>query len=204
MKRNIWYFCPLTKEQASGTMLKVAARGDQKIDIVWEDLSMFQVIKRDGQIAEFDLTKISGAVAKAFEATQKQYNKDMIDLLSLRVTSDFQDKIKNNQIDVESIQDSVENTLVQAGYGDVAKAYILYRKQREKIRNMKSTILDYKEIVDSYVKVEDWRVKENSTVTYSVGGRHVKTFKSKYDKDTGELISKETVALSSYLEDIYK
>ena len=131
---------------------------------------MFQVIKRDGQIAEFDLTKISGAVAKAFEATQKQYNKDMIDLLSLRVTSDFQDKIKNNQIDVESIQDSVENTLVQAGYGDVAKAYILYRKQREKIRNMKSTILDYKEIVDSYVKVEDWRVKENSTVTYSVGG----------------------------------
>ena len=88
-------------------MLKVAARGDQKIDIVWEDLSMFQVIKRDGQIAEFDLTKISGAVAKAFEATQKQYNKDMIDLLSLRVTSDFQDKIKNNQIDVESIQDSV-------------------------------------------------------------------------------------------------
>ncbi len=131
---------------------------------------MFQVIKRDGQIAEFDLTKISDAVAKAFEATQKQYNKDMIDLLSLRVTSDFQDKIKNNQIDVESIQDSVENTLVQAGYGDVAKAYILYRKQREKIRNMKSTILDYKEIVDSYVKVEDWRVKENSTVTYSVGG----------------------------------
>ena len=131
---------------------------------------MFQVIKRDGQIAEFDLTKISGAVAKAFEATQKQYNKDMIDLLSLSVTSDFQDKIKNNQIDVESIQDSVENTLVQAGYGDVAKAYILYRKQREKIRNMKSTILDYKEIVDSYVKVEDWRVKENSTVTYSVGG----------------------------------
>ena len=131
---------------------------------------MFQVIKRDGQIAEFDLTKISDAIAKAFEATQKQYNKDMIDLLSLRVTSDFQDKIKNNQIDVESIQDSVENTLVQAGYGDVAKAYILYRKQREKIRNMKSTILDYKEIVDSYVKVEDWRVKENSTVTYSVGG----------------------------------
>ena len=71
---------------------------------------------------------------------------------------------------MESIQDSVENVLVQAGYADVAKAYILYRKQREKIRNMKSTILDYKEIVDSYVKVEDWRVKENSTVTYSVGG----------------------------------
>ena len=86
------------------------------------------------------------------------------------MTADFQKKIKDDKIDVESIQDSVENVLVQAGYADVAKAYILYRKQREKIRNMKSTILDYKEIVDSYVKVEDWRVKENSTVTYSVGG----------------------------------
>ena len=94
----------------------------------------------------------------------------MVDLLNLRVTADFQKKIKDDKIDVESIQDSVENVLVQAGYADVAKAYILYRKQREKIRNMKSTILDYKEIVDSYVKVEDWRVKENSTVTYSVGG----------------------------------
>ena len=93
----------------------------------------------------------------------------MVDLLNLRVTADFQKKIKDDKIDVESIQDSVENVLVQAGYADVAKAYILYRKQREKIRNMKSTILDYKEIVDSYVKVEDWRVKENSTVTYSVG-----------------------------------
>ena len=79
-------------------------------------------------------------------------------------------KIIANKITVEEIQDSVENVLIQAGYADVAKAYILYRKQREKVRNMKSTILDYKEIVNSYVKVEDWRVKENSTVTYSVGG----------------------------------
>jgi len=60
--------------------------------------------------------------------------------------------------------------LEQAGYTDAAKAYILYRKQREKLRTMKSTILDYKDVVNSYVKVEDWRVKENSTVTYSVGG----------------------------------
>ncbi len=72
---------------------------------------------------------------------------------------------------MEDIQDSVEVVLIQAGYGgDVAKAYILYRKQREKLRTMKSTILDYKELVDSYVKETDWRVKENSTVTYSVGG----------------------------------
>ncbi len=131
---------------------------------------MFKVVKRDGEIAEFDLTKISGAIAKAFEARQMEYNSDMIDLLALRVTADFQKKIKDGLIDVESVQDSAEQVLIQAGYADVAKAYILYRKQREKIRNMKSTILDYKEIVNSYVKVEDWRVKENSTVTYSVGG----------------------------------
>ena len=131
---------------------------------------MFQVVKRDGEIADFDLAKIGGAIAKAFDATQMEYNADITDLLSLRVTADFQNKIKDGKIDVESVQDSVEHVLVQAGYADVAKAYILYRKQREKIRNMKSTILDYKEIVNSYVKVEDWRVKENSTVTYSVGG----------------------------------
>ena len=131
---------------------------------------MFQVVKRDGEIADFQMSKITSAIDKAFDAKEKIYSKDMIDLLGLRVTADFQNKIQNNKVTVEDIQDSVENVLIQAGYSDVAKAYILYRKQREKIRNMKSTILDYKEIVDSYVKVEDWRVKDHSTVTYSVGG----------------------------------
>ena len=131
---------------------------------------MFQVEKRDGAVAEFQLSKISDAIGKAFEAEQKNYSRDMLDMLALRVTADFQEKIREDRIQVEKIQDSVENVLIQCGYGDVAKAYILYRKQREKMRNMNSTILDYKEIVNSYVKVEDWRVKENSTVTYSVGG----------------------------------
>ena len=131
---------------------------------------MYQVVKRDGKVSEFDLAKISAAVTKAFEAQDKQYHPTVIDLLALKVTADFEPKIKDGLIKVEDIQDSVETVLVQAGYADVAKAYILYRKQREKIRNMKSTILDYKELVDSYVKATDWRVKENSTVTYSVGG----------------------------------
>ena len=131
---------------------------------------MYQVLKRDGAVAEFDISNISTAIRKAFDAQNKQYHPSIIDMLSLKVTADFEPKIKNSLIAVEDIQDSVEAVLVQAGYADVAKAYILYRKQREKIRNMKSTILDYKEIVDSYVKVTDWRVKENSTVTYSVGG----------------------------------
>lgn len=131
---------------------------------------MFEVVKRDGQVTEFNLGKINDAIAKAFDATQMAYNDDIIGLLSLRVSAHFQEKIKDGKISVEAIQDSVETVLEQTGYTEVAKAYILYRKHREKMRNMKSTILDYKEVINSYVKVEDWRVKENSTVTYSVGG----------------------------------
>ena len=131
---------------------------------------MYQVIKRDGKIAEFNISKISAAITKAFEAQIKEYHPSVIDLLALRVTADFEDKIRDGKVAVEDIQDSVEKVLSEAGYADVAKAYILYRKQREKIRNMKSTMLDYKAVMDSYVKVTDWRVKENSTVTYSVGG----------------------------------
>lgn len=131
---------------------------------------MFEVVKRDGQVTEFNLGKINDAIAKAFDATQMAYNDDIIGLLSLRVSAHFQEKIKDGKISVEAIQDSVETVLEQTGYTEVAKAYILYRKQREKMRNMKSTILDYKDVINSYVKVEDWRVKENSTVTYSVGG----------------------------------
>ena len=131
---------------------------------------MYSVVKRDGTRAEFNLRKITDAIEKAFEACEKQSHPDVIDFLALKVTSDFEPKIKNGLIAVEDIQDSVETVLVQAGYADVAKAYILYRRQREKLRNMRSTMLDYKAIVDKYVKNTDWRVKENSTVTYSVGG----------------------------------
>lgn len=131
---------------------------------------MIEVVKRDGEIAEFNLSKITEAIKKAFKATAKEYNHEILELLSLRVTADFQNKMKDGKISVEEIQDSVEHVLEQTGYTEVAKAYILYRKQREKIRNMNSSILDYKDLVNGYVKVEDWRVKENSTVTYSVGG----------------------------------
>ena len=131
---------------------------------------MYQVVKRDGQIADFDIAKISAAITKAFEAQKKQYHPTIIDMLALKVTADFEPKIREGLVQVEEIQDSVERVLVQAGYADVAKAYILYRKSREKIRNLNSTMLNYKEIVDNYVNINDWRVKENSTVTYSVGG----------------------------------
>ena len=126
---------------------------------------MYTVLKRDGKVVDFNLSKISEAITMAFEAQEKEFNQNIIDFLALKVTADFEPKIKDHRIAVEDIQDSVESVLVQAGYADVAKAYILYRRQREKLRNIKSTIVDYKQIVDDYVKVNDWRVKENSTVT---------------------------------------
>ncbi len=131
---------------------------------------MYQVVKRDGKIAEFNIRKISDAITKAFEAQNKQYHPSTIDMLALRVTSEFEPLIKDNLIQVEQIQDCVEKVLSEAGYADIAKAYILYRKQREKVRNVNSALLNYKDIVDNYLKINDWRVKENSTVTYSVGG----------------------------------
>ncbi len=131
---------------------------------------MYRVSKRDGVIVDFNVSKISAAIEKAFIGCDKQYHPSVIDMLALRVTSDFEDKIKDEVISVEDIQDSVEKILSEAGYSDVAKAYILYRKQREKIRNVRNTMLNYRDIVDNYLKINDWRVKENSTVTYSVGG----------------------------------
>ena len=131
---------------------------------------MYQVTKRDGTAAPFEIGKISAAITKAFQALEKEFHPSVIDLLALRVTADFEPKIRDGRIAVEDIQDSVEAVLSEAGYADVAKAYILYRKQREKIRNVNSALLNYKDLVDDYLQINDWRVKENSTVTYSVGG----------------------------------
>ena len=131
---------------------------------------MYKVIKRDGTLKEFDITKIVNAIKLAFEAKNKDYVDSTIDFLALKVTAHFQDKIKDGTIHVEDIQDSVETVLIQACYDDVAKAYILYRRQHENVRKAKNTLLDYKSLVNNYLKINDWRVKENSTVTYSVGG----------------------------------
>ena len=131
---------------------------------------MYQVLKRDGITVEFEISKISAAMIKAFEALNKNYHPSVINMLALQVSADFEPKIKDGCIAVEDIQDSVEKVLSESGYTDVAKAYILYRKQREKVRNVGSALLNYKDLVDNYLQINDWRVKENSTVTYSVGG----------------------------------
>ncbi len=133
-------------------------------------LAMYNVIKRDGKTVPFDISKISMAITQAFDACNRQYNPDIIDFLALKVTAEFEPNIKDGSIEVEHIQDSVESVLIKAGYNDVSKAYIIYRRQREKIRNLSATMVDYKATVDNYLQINDWRVKENSTVTYSVGG----------------------------------
>ena len=129
-----------------------------------------KVIKRDGTKVDFNIQKIVNAISKAFVAQNTPVDQSVLQLIALRAIAHVQPKIKDDSVSVEDIQDSVEAVLSECGFTDVAKAYILYRKNREKIRNMKSTILDYKEVVNGYLKEEDWRVKENSTVTYSVGG----------------------------------
>ena len=130
---------------------------------------MYKVIKRDGSRVLFDISKITKAITQAFKSVNRKYDESQINLLALSVTSRFDSKIKDDAISVEDIQDCVEQTLMETGFTDVAKSYILYRKNHEKLRNT-NTLLDYKKIVDNYIHVNDWRVKENSTVTYSIGG----------------------------------
>ena len=131
---------------------------------------MYSVFKRNGKTEEFDISKIKKDLRKAFKSCKKKFHPDIIDLLALKVSADFEPKIKEDTISVEEIKDSVESVLISSGYEDVAKSYIVNRKQKENARNASETLLDYKKTVDDYLKVNDWRVKENSTVTYSVGG----------------------------------
>ncbi len=131
---------------------------------------MLKVRKRNGAIVEFDLSKIINAMKKAFDATETHCNEDILERLALRVVADFQSKASDNLVDIEDIQDSVENTLESLGFAGVAKSYILYRKHREKLRELNSSMLDFSQTVNSYLNMLDWRVRENSTVTYSIGG----------------------------------
>ncbi|MBQ9145286.1 MAG: ribonucleoside triphosphate reductase, partial [Clostridia bacterium] len=131
---------------------------------------MYRVKKRDGSLVAFDIAKISCAIKAAFDATNTPYTQEILDMLSLRVTGEYAPLIKDGIVSVEAIQDSVEVVLIQCNYVQVAKAYILYRKQHESIREVAATVINYKDTMDNYLKINDWRVKENSTVTYSVGG----------------------------------
>ena len=129
---------------------------------------MYRVKKRDGSTAAFNIKKVASAIRKAFDACDREYTDSVIDLIALRITSDFEPKIQNSLIDVEKIQDSAEKVLSESGYADVSKAYILYRKQRENVRNITNTTFDYHSVVDNYINTGNQHNKGNAT--YSVGG----------------------------------
>ena len=128
-----------------------------------------KIRKRDGRLVDYDITKIENAIAKAMISLGDGEIKDckkMARITELNLMEEFEERIPS----VEDVQDQVEKVLMNNGYENVAKAYILYRRDHEKVRNIQNTVMDYKQTVDKYLNLADWRVKENSTVTYSVGG----------------------------------
>lgn len=131
---------------------------------------MYQIKKRNGELEIFDLSKIKNAISKAFESIDRSYQESIIEKLSIKAVANAEKKVKDSILCVEDIQDSVESILMGYGYDDVSKAYILYRKQHERNRKAKEAVLDYKKTVDGYLKADDWRVKENASIDYSLGG----------------------------------
>ena len=123
-----------------------------------------QIRKRDGRLQKFDPTKIAIAINKAFDGTRDTESL----IYAVEITQNLSKKF-DKIVEIEAVQDEVEKYLMQVDQ-DVAKKYILYRKDRERIRNIKSTVFNYKKTVEDYLNIEDWRVKENSTVNYSLGG----------------------------------
>ncbi len=126
--------------------------------------------KRDGRVVDFDFTKVEEAVHKAITATQqgdgpqsRALAKKVIKLLNLRFK-------KNEQPKVEEIQDIVEEVLIEEGFAKTAKAYILYREQRRKMREVGEAIDETVGMVDKYLKEMDWQVNENSNMAYSLQG----------------------------------
>lgn len=128
------------------------------------------VVKRDGTAVKFDKERIANAIWKAAEAvggTDRAISEQLAGKVVEALEGRFNDKAPP---EVEQIQDIVEKILIENGHAKTAKAYILYREQRAKIRETQSTFVDVEKTIDSYVNQEDWRVKENSNEQYSFSG----------------------------------
>ncbi len=126
--------------------------------------------KRDGKLVPYDNFKIANAIYKAAEAVG---GKDFSLALSLakKVEAVIDLRFHPNSIPaVEELQDIVEKTLIENGNARVAKAFILYREQRRRMRSTKDLLLDIANTMDGYLQQQDWRVNENANVNYSLGG----------------------------------
>lgn len=123
------------------------------------------VRKREGNLVDFDPSKIANAITKAFESTGEADSTRAWELTAVVVS-----RLEGEIVEIETIQDIVEDTLMNAGYRKTAKAYILYRAKRAEIRNTQKLLSQTLQVIDDYVNIRDWRINENSNMTFSLQG----------------------------------
>ena len=128
-----------------------------------------KIRKRDGRTVDFDQEKITKAVWAAAQAVGGR-DRRLAQRLSNRVVVLLEEKFPREIPGVEDVQDLVEKVLIEEGHARTAKAYILYRKQHESLRKIKTTFLEVEKIVSDYLSQIDWRVRENSNIGYSMSG----------------------------------
>ena len=129
-----------------------------------------RIKKRDGTIVAFDQQKITGAISKAVTAAE-QGDGEESKKLSDKVVELLNRRFKADEIpEIEQIQDIVEEVLISENFVETAKAYILYREQRRKIREAAGSLDDSLEMIDKYIKELDWQVYENANMAYSLQG----------------------------------
>src|SRR5690554_4438042 len=126
-----------------------------------------KIRKRNGQTVDFDQFKISRAIHEAAQATG-EFDEEMADKLCLRVINLSMQTISEESPEVEKIQDIVEEVLLASPYKKTAKAYVIYRDQHTRIREMVSTA--GVKLIDQYLHKLDWQVNENSNMAYSLQG----------------------------------
>lgn len=136
-------------------------------------MKISQVIKRDGSIQPFDRQRIEDAVFAAAQAVGADVGRSWAEMISYSVLGLLAQRCEEDDIDppsVEQIQDVVEEVLTKSSRYKVAKAYILYRQQRQEARLTQHMMLDGEKLIEDYLQVADWRVSENSNLNYSLQG----------------------------------
>lgn len=129
-----------------------------------------KVMKRDGRFVAFDQERVANAIFKAASSVGGT-DRNTSSELSIKVCRELIDSYgKYGTCSVEEIQDTVEKILIENGHARTAKAYIIYRKQRSDIRDIKDTLTGFESIVEEYLGGEDWRINENSNTTYALQG----------------------------------
>ena len=134
-----------------------------------ENIGIDNVAKRDGTLAPFDSTKIYNAIYKA-GTTTKEFGEEESWLLTAQVLKVLKHKFESELPSIEQIQDVVEQVLISANYFATAKAYILYRDQRQRVRNDQKVMVDVESSINEYLEKLDWRINENANQGYSNGG----------------------------------